>query len=230
MYYGQLLIQNGKRQHDQNFKKQIRKSHATVPPIIENHRRAMYSNHHRLETPSPGAGSRKKKQAATISEYARRTSISRSEGNLLFQIATFLKPDRIIELGTSLGFSTMYMAYGSPYSQIFTVEGNRQIADIAEASFKQHHLSQIKVIHKLFDDALPELVRVTTPGSMVFIDGNHSYEATMKYVNAFATAGLIILDDIRWSEQMIRAWNEISSSGQDIEIIDLFSLGIIIRK
>ena len=61
---------------------------------------------------------------------------------------------------------------------------------------------------------------------MVFIDGNHTYEATMIYYKLFAGSMCIVFDDIAWSTDMIRAWRKIKLIRAG-SAIDLFKMGIV---
>ncbi len=55
----------------------------------------------------------------------------------LFRIANLYKPLTVIELGTSLGVSTLYMAEGTPNeTTIFTLEGAPEIARLAQRNFE----------------------------------------------------------------------------------------------
>lgn len=223
-----LVMRNGHERFITDFKKLIHTRNESADSQIRSYFSRFLRDRTLMEFTSPGAGSRRNK-TLTISEYARRTAVSPAKGNLLYQIAAFYQPELIIELGTSLGLSTMYMAKGSPRSRVITVEGNPQIADIAATSFRTYQLDQVSVIKELFDDALPKLIRNMNANTMVFIDGNHTYEATIKYVNAFSKAKLIVLDDIRWSAGMLEAWREIVANRGDATVIDLFTMGILIR-
>ena len=66
---------------------------------------------------------------------------------------------------------------------------------------------------------------------LVFFDGNHQKEATIKYFTiCLAKAhenSVFIIDDIYWSEGMQEAWNEIKNHAQVTVTIDLFFLGIV---
>ena len=49
----------------------------------------------------------------SISDIARRMAKPRKLGQLLFRIARYYQPERVLELGTSLGLSTAYLAAGA---------------------------------------------------------------------------------------------------------------------
>jgi len=182
-----------------------------------------------LNMPGPGAGSRYKENKLTVAGYARRTSVSSKRGHLLFKIASWYKPDVIIELGTSFGISTLHLQAGSPDSKIITVEGNPQVASLVASNFKLLGLKNVKLINDLFDNVIHDLIRESTSKSLVFIDGNHTFEHTVKYFKVFSKASLIVLDDIRWSEDMIRAWRNITGSADGYTLIDFFGIGIAVK-
>jgi len=98
-----------------------------------------------------GAGSVKQKSKyQKIKEMVGFSSVKPKYGKLLFRIARYYKPSTIIELGTSVGVSTLYLAKGAPQSKIVTLEGNASVCDYARTVFKKYQLSNIKAMNGLF--------------------------------------------------------------------------------
>ena len=66
---------------------------------------------------------------------------------------------------------------------------------------------------------------------MVYIDGNHTYEATLRYFNLLlpqCTANtVLIFDDIYWSKAMTDAWTTIKQNEKVRLTIDVFQLGFV---
>jgi predicted O-methyltransferase YrrM len=66
---------------------------------------------------------------------------------------------------------------------------------------------------------------------MAYIDGNHSYEATMRYYHWIKQKcnhnSIIVLDDIYWSDGMKKAWSEIKEDEAVTYTIDTFDLGYV---
>ena len=64
-----------------------------------------------------------------------------------------------------------------------------------------------------------------------FIDGNHSYDATIDYFNNIINYtdknSVLVLDDIYWSREMTKAWEEIKKNPNVSSTIDLYYLGIV---
>ena len=181
-----------------------------------------------------GAGSEKfQTEKRTVQDLARISSVQPRYGNLLFRIAKYSKPSTIIELGTSIGISTLCLAKGNPKARIVTIEGDTTLCEYARAMFKKHGLNTIKAINGPFDDYLPYLGKNYPLPQLIFIDGNHAYDATLRYFNFFIDRmeeGFLIIDDINWSADMRKAWNAILQDKRVTVSIDLFFMGIVIKR
>ena len=184
-------------------------------------------------TPLPsvdfGAGSKRKLPNRTIGDITRIASVNDRYGRLLYRLARYYNPSHIIEMGTAAGISTQYLATGNPHAEVITVEGNPHLAELASRNFRINRIKNIIVINSSFDDMLPQLVRYIGPGDIVYIDGNHTAEATWRYYSAFTAMGknpILVFDDINWSHDMRSAWKKICSHASLGVIIDLFRMGI----
>ena len=200
---------------------------------IEKYRASLLNNNSVIETAPLGAVTRTGQKRRTISSIARTASVNAKYGQLLFRLARIFKPDQIVELGTALGISTMYLALGNPASTVITVEGDPQLSKIASESFSFYGLHSITPINSTFDDAIPMIIPGLKNNALVFIDGNHTFEATLRYYRLFSGAPgsfkIMVLDDINWSYPMMKAWKSITGSASCSLIIDLFRLGIIFQ-
>lgn len=153
---------------------------------------------------------------------------------LLYLIAQFFNPDKVLELGTSLGISTLYLSHAVPESEIYTIEGDDTIANFASRHFNLCRASNITLFRAKIDDVLTPLLNDHPNINLVYIDANHSYEATLKYfqeiIKALKRDMVLIFDDIYWSEGMKQAWEEIKKDKRVSITIDLYQLGIIIIR
>jgi predicted O-methyltransferase YrrM len=166
-----------------------------------------------------------------VAEIARYSPVSKKYGILLSKMAAEFGEPLIIELGTSLGISTMYMAFSCNETAVCTIEGCRATAEIARQNFIEAGLSNIEIIEGSFEEVLQGLAGNRIKPGMVFIDGDHRKEPVMKYFNRIAElsdAGtVIIIDDINYSKEMAEAWNEIKIHQKVSVSIDLFRMGIL---
>lgn len=85
-----------------------------------------------LQTENFGAGSRKfRSSERKVSALARHGISSRKQSEVLYRLANFMKCNSILELGTSLGLNTLYLASHNPACKVITVEGSASLHDFA---------------------------------------------------------------------------------------------------
>ena len=178
-----------------------------------------------------GAGSRVfRSDRRSVSEIANNAGISKKWGNSLFRLVRYLQPLSILEIGTSLGISTAYMAAANPKAEIITLEGCPETAGIAIHKFKEFGLDGVQVVTGDFAVTLPKILRERS-FDMVFMDGNHQKEATLNYFNLCLKTvhdkSAILLDDIHWSPGMEEAWEEICRHPRVSISIDMFQWGLL---
>jgi predicted O-methyltransferase YrrM len=199
---------------------------------IEQVRKKMISDKKIILVKDLGSGSKVlKTKFRRVSDIARYSSVSRKYGMLLSKMAAEFGNPLILELGTSLGISTMYMAFSCTDAQVCTIEGSPEIAGIAKNSFVEAGLGNINVIEASFDDVLPALTDSGEKPGLVFIDGNHRKEPVLKYFNMIAdmsgSTTVIIIDDINYSEEMAEAWKTIKLHKKVSVSLDIYRMGIV---
>jgi len=179
-----------------------------------------------------GAGSVKGlKKSRKVKEIAQNSAKSAKYAQLLFRIVNHFQPKTILELGTSLGISTSYLASVNSESNIFTIEGSEEIAEIAKNNFQELELTNIRSISGNFDSELPLLLERIETLDFVFFDGNHRKEPTLNYfeqcLKKATEKSVFVFDDIYWSKEMTEAWEEIKKNERVSVTIDLFFIGIV---
>ena len=212
-----------------------------------------------------GAGSHvDNKRQRKVRKIARLALSPSWECQNLFRLVRFSKAKKIIELGTSLGVSALYLREASRDAQVITLEGSPEIARIARAGFVKYYQQSAAIGLKLmnpkiageaiknrfhhtveavqytenpriivgqFEDTLPLALEALVGLDLVFIDGNHRLEPTIRYFEqclAYAHPQTVfVFDDIHWSEEMIEAWQQIKQHPRVTLTIDLFWTGIV---
>ena len=199
---------------------------------IEKERRALLKNNSIIEVADFGAGSSViKSNSRAIRKMAASSVKPRKYAQLLFRMAQYYKPGIIMELGTSFGITTSYLASGNPDAKVFTLEGAPAIATLAKQHFEKMQLKHICLMQGSFDETLPVLLKSVKNVDMVFIDGNHRKDPTIQYferIRRYAGHSTIfIFDDIHWSKGMEEAWEQINRHPDVTLTIDLFFIGIV---
>jgi predicted O-methyltransferase YrrM len=151
----------------------------------------------------------------TCAEIANRVSVPMSFGLFLYLCAEGFGARRILELGACAGISGCYLASAPLCSEFVTLEQSPALASIARANL-QAVTRNATVINADFDKGLPAVIGPeTAPFDVVWIDGNHEKEATLRYFAQLqqhvAPGGLMLFDDIHWTQGMREAWEIIRS-------------------
>jgi len=199
---------------------------------IESIRRQLLKNNDGIEVEDFGAGSavipfknRKIKDIASASLKKKKYA------QLLFRIAKYYQCKNILELGTSFGISTSYLASASENSTVITFEGSHNIAQIALYNFRKAGLNNIELIEGDFEKTLPLGIDIIKNVDLLFIDGNHRKEPTLSYFNSFlkksGSQSIFIFDDIHWSREMEEAWSLVKQHDSVTLTIDLFFIGLV---
>lgn len=171
----------------------------------------------------------------SIRKLATKVSSSPTKCRLLFRMVHWYQPDDMVELGTSLGLATIYMAHAKLSSQLITIEANKEIASIAENNFHNTHSDNIQLVQGTFEDKLPEVIKGLHGDSLfVYLDGNHASNPLLSYVeeilaNSKHKEMLICVDDINWSRGMQRAWKSLCRDDRFQYKIDLYQMGVLIK-
>ena len=102
---------------------------------------------------------------------------------------------------------------------------------MAKENFSRLNISNIKQYTGEFIKVLPELLDQLHDIDLIFIDGDHREEATIKYfelcLEVVNSDSVIIFDDIHWSSGMEKAWERIKKYSDVKLTLDLFRFGLV---
>lgn len=178
-----------------------------------------------------GAGSRKdNNRRRAVRSIARSALKPRRQAEQLARIAAYFNPATILELGTSLGITTLYLARASDHAQVHTIEGCPETAAVAARNFERLKAGNIIPYTGSFTDRLPSVLDSMGRLDLAFIDGHHSSGPTMAYFEQCLAHShndtVFIFDDIHWSADMELAWRSIQGHPRVTVTIDLFHYGL----
>lgn len=199
--------------------------------LLEKYRLSLLQNRNTIKVTDFGAGSKVfKSDVREISKIAKNAGISSRNAKLLLRITKYLKPQHILEIGTSLGLATSALSLANTTSAITTLEGCPETAAVAQQQFRQFNFNTIRSIVTDFDSHLKNLPK-STNYQLVYFDGNHQKEATLRYFDLLlptATNETVwFFDDIHWSAAMEEAWEIIKNHPKVTVTIDTFQWGLV---
>lgn len=199
---------------------------------IEKVRGSLRANHKEIKIHDLGAGSSvSRKERRKISAIARYGLTTPRNSRLYSRLIEYLGAATVLELGTSLGVNTMYMASPLCVKKVITVEGCPEIASVAAHNFSGFSSSKIVLLNHPIDQALDHIFNRVNRLDLILFDAHHTYDATMDYYHRCKSHihehSVLIFDDIHWSKEMTQAWDQIRQEVEVTLTIDLFDIGIV---
>lgn len=199
---------------------------------VEDIRDSLLSDPRMITVTDLGAGSgnglKKERKVSKIAETAAK---EKKYAQLLFRFVDHFQSENILELGTSLGLGTMYLAIARSKSTVFTMEGCSETQKIAIDNFQKAELENIRPILGNFDTELPKFLATISKLDVVYFDGNHRKEATLNYfrqcLEKADNNSIFVFDDIYWSKEMTQAWEEIKAHPKVTVTLDVFQMGFV---
>jgi predicted O-methyltransferase YrrM len=206
-----------------------------LDPDIEALRKEYKKDKRKINIVDFGAGSKiTGRKIRTIRSIAN-GGITIAKYSMLFvQLIRYFNCKNVIELGTSLGINTLYLASAKSDLKVTTFEGCTSLCEIARRSFHQYNYDNIDLVKGNIDETLPEYVKSSPQIDMIFFDANHRYQSTLTYLNLtsdkLSDKAILIIDDIYWSKEMKKVWQELKKQFSEALCIDTHQCGIIIRN
>ncbi|MFM9027634.1 MAG: SAM-dependent methyltransferase, partial [Bacteroidota bacterium] len=79
-----------------------------------------------------------------IRHLAIRQALPAKYANLLFRMVNHFQPEKVLELGTSLGLTTLHLAAANTKAKIITIEGSPGTSAIASELFEKYEAKSIE--------------------------------------------------------------------------------------
>ncbi|MDG1842667.1 MAG: class I SAM-dependent methyltransferase [Crocinitomicaceae bacterium] len=206
-----------------------------ISKALKSERKGFYKNYLEDKTTISitdfGAGSKKMENKRRICDIFKNSSSRGKTANFLYKLSLFAKPQRILELGTSLGVGTFHLKKGCPTAELITIEAcentlNKAKEGLIFAGIKaDFHLAS-------FEGYIKD--EIAGSFDIIYIDGHHDGNALLRYITLllpYATPEtMFIIDDIRWSKSMYDAWEKVINSVDFHVTIDFFRFGIAFQR
>lgn len=201
---------------------------------IEQRREAMLRAPKKIAFDDFGTG---KSGSRLVCDIAKNELESPKIGQMIFRLIVHLsqessRPLHVLELGTSLGLTSSYMQLANTHNQVVTMEGCSEVAEMARLNWRKLGIEEIKCIEGNIDDTLEHtLNKYACAWDLVFIDANHTAEATLRYFTMIQrwvhAKTIVIVDDIHHSADMERGWKQLLSNDKVTTSMDCFHCGLL---
>lgn len=198
--------------------------------FIEEERSKLLTNNSPIQRQDFGAGTKKNTQEK-ISALAKTSLKSKKWSQFLFRVIKYYNYKTIVDLGTSFGITTAYLAKANKEGLLYTFEGCPETLKIAQTTFQNLVIQNVYCIEGNIDLTLKNTLNKIKQIDLAFFDANHKEEPTIKYfeqcLKLKTENSCFVFDDIYWSKEMKNAWKRVKSH-QDVSLsIDLFFVGLV---
>ncbi len=142
------------------------------------------------------------------------------QGKFLEMISCVLRPDRILEIGTFMGYSALCLARGlGKDGRLHTIELREEDADLAAENFRRANWQDRIILHR--GNALEIIPALEEVWDLVFIDADKvNYTEYYKLVlPRLRSGGLIIADNVLFHGQVL----EKEITGKSAKAIQAFN-------
>ena len=195
-------------------------------------RQELMQNQSVLNVTDLGAGSKVfLSNKRSVSDIAKHGMTKPKYAMLLFRLVEHFQCKNILELGTSLGLTTMYLAAPNPESVVLSFEGSSDLCNVANEQIRRRGFNNVEIIPGNFDVTFQDRVSQLNQIDFLFLDGNHRKEPTLRYFECALKKkhadSVFVFDDIHWSKEMYSAWTEVKNHSEVTLSIDLFQFGIV---
>lgn len=143
-------------------------------------------------------------EVARAGEAAQLPLIDAEVGGLLRVLAISIGATRILEIGTAIGYSGIWLAGALPAGgMLLTIERDPERARVAREHFARAGLDNR--ISILIGDAQRMLAKVAGPFDLIFQDGDKAqYEPMLdRLVQLLRPSGVLVTDNILWSGEVV---------------------------
>ena len=125
-------------------------------------------------------------------------------GALLRVLATAVVATRILEIGTAIGYSGIWLAGALPaHGILLTMERDHKRAAQARENFVRAHLADR--VNVIVGDAQRLLAKVSGPFDLIFQDGDKEFYLPMldRLVELVRPGGLLVTDNVLWDGEVV---------------------------
>lgn len=172
-----------------------------------------------------------KLRSRTIGQIVEREGIKAKHGALLFRLANYFKSKQILQLGTSMGLSTLYLTSYATDIRCIALENVPEFAGIAQISFEKAARNPIDLRTGSFRELLPQALKDMEKIDFVFFNTLYEqqnndwlFETCLKRIQ---DETVFVFEGIKSSRKMREFWQKVCSHPEVTVTIDLYAMGIV---
>lgn len=148
-----------------------------------------------------------------VSTLARSSVTARKHALRLHLLVKYTRSGNILELGTSLGLTTAYLALQDGPARVISLEGCPELSRLAESNLADAGAADVEILTGRFEDRIGEALEKLGQVDLVYLDGDHRKSAVLANFERcrpfLHNDSVFVIDDIHSSPGMEEAWEEL---------------------
>ena len=180
----------------------------------------------------PDRRNKGKMRRRRIGEIVKREAIRPKHGALLFRLANYFKSKHILQLGPTMGLSTLYLTSYATDVRCIALESVPEFAAIAEQDYQKGARNPIDLRVGSYRQLLPKALEEMEQLDFVFFNTLYEPEDNLWLFNECIKhvhdGTLFVFEGIKENRKMRQLWHDVCLHPDVTVTLDLYSLGIIV--
>jgi predicted O-methyltransferase YrrM len=166
-----------------------------------------------------------------VADITSSSVMSAKYGQLLFRIIDKYGPSEILEIGTSLGVTTSYLAMANPDTSVTTIEEADSFAKIVSTNFHKLGIRNVRLLEGNMNRQLSDWLAQRRNIDLALFNGTQDSRSVIRHYRAIREniheKTMLVFDTIHASAEMEKVWKEIQQDDAVTLSIDLFGIGLV---
>jgi predicted O-methyltransferase YrrM len=165
-----------------------------------------------------------------MADIVEREAICPKQGALLFRLANYFRPKNIVQIGSSVGLSTLYLTSYRQEVRCIALEKTSEHASIAHWVYEKGARTFVDLRIGDYQTVLPGILEEMKTVDFVFFNtcreaSNASlFDTCVKYAQADT---IFVFEGIKKNRTMRKLWKTICRRPEVTVTLDLYSMGIV---
>ena len=161
----------------------------------------------------------------------KRKGIPPKHGALLFRLANYFQPKNILQIGATMGLSTLYLTSYASGLNCISLENTPEYIPVSRWTYNKGAKNLIDVREGDYNESLPQALEDIKQPDFIFFDLRDEQTANLwlfnKCMEYIDDDTLMVFEGIRSNRRIREYWKQICLHPQTTIAIDLFSMGIL---
>lgn len=169
-----------------------------------------------------------------VADIIKKQAVSPKTGALLFRLANYFKPRTVLQIGPSMGFSSLFMVSYAPDVYCVSIEPDPYLVPVSQMIHEKGGRSAIDQRTGNYEEVLAALRKEEKTFDFIFFNvRNEQHNTLLLFRDCMLLSQentVYVIDGIRAGKSTYDFWKEIISLNETTISMDLYSVGIVFQN